>query len=146
MTYFRNLSGSVSKVPTGGTATNNTGSLLSKGTPVSIDETSGDIELIDVSNEDSSKAGFAVVRIDSPAGSSLEYVTSGKIEDISVAFNFGATVYVSKSGGLTDVAPAIGVGGFVEGDFMIMIGRVAKNNSDPLKKDLLVNIEPPIQI
>lgn len=141
MTYSRKLSGSLSKVPVGDEAVNNTGSTLNKVTPISINHTTGEADLIDVSLETSARASFAIVREDAADGAPLEYITIGRIEDVSLAFDYGDPVYVSKTGGLTNIPPEIGVGGFISGDFIISVGIIAKNINDPAKKDLIVNMD-----
>ncbi len=141
MTYFRKLSGSIAKTPIGDEAINNTGSQLNKGTPIAINYSTGEADLVNVSSEIISKASFAVVREDSGTGQPMEYVTNGRIEDIQVAFDFGDPIFISKTGGLTNVPPAIGVGGFQALDFVISVGIIAKNLKDPTKKDLLVNMD-----
>jgi len=139
MTYFRRFAGSVSRAPMGNEAVNNTGSTLNKAIPISIDD-EGNVDLIDVSSEASSRSSFAVVRENALDGSPVEFITVGRVEDINVVFGFGNTIYVSKIGGLTDVSPVVGVGGFESGDFVIRIGIIAKNLKDPSKKDLIVSI------
>jgi hypothetical protein len=146
MTYSRNSSGSVAATPVGDSSINNTGSQLNKGTPVSINYISGELDLVDVSNEASSKAAFAIVRENSADGESVEYITNGRVEDIDLSFNYGDVIYISKLGGLTNIAPTVGVGGFLSLDFLIIVGIIAKSLKDPTKKDLLVSFEPPHQL
>lgn len=139
MTYARRFVGTVSKAPTGTDFTNGTGSFLAKGTPVAVNDVTGEVDLVDVSDTDIST--IAIVAEDTPDGSIGELIFNGKLEDISISANFGDVIVVSKSGGLTNIDPEPGVGGFVSGDLVIVIGVVAKNNVDPLKKDLFVNID-----
>jgi hypothetical protein len=73
-------------------------------------------------------------------GTSGSIITNGKVSDIS-GFNFGDYLYVSKTGGLTSTLPSEGVAGFIEGDWVIRVGVVGKNQDDPLLKDLFVNVQ-----
>jgi hypothetical protein len=139
MTYSRKFVGNVNKAPAGGDFTNNTGSFLAELTPVSINAVTGYVDLIDVSNEDTSV--IALVANDTPDGQVGELIFNGRVKDVAVTGNFGDVVVVSKSGGLTTIDPEIGVGGFVAGDLVIVIGVLGKNNDDPLKKDLFVSID-----
>lgn len=65
----------------------------------------------------------------------------GRITDVTTPFVFGDVLYVSKTGNLTTTLPDIGVGGFASGDFVIKIGKIAKNQTNPTNKDLIVQIE-----
>ena len=49
-------------------------------------------------------------------------------------------LYVSKTGGVTNVKPSIGVDGFTAGDVIIRLGVVSKNRDNPSNKDLIVNV------
>ena len=63
----------------------------------------------------------------------------GKIENVNaLGFNFRDTVWVSKTGTLTNIPPSIGVNGFQVGDFVIRVGQISKNQTNPTNKDLLV--------
>ncbi|HLD91600.1 MAG TPA: hypothetical protein VI911_11435 [Patescibacteria group bacterium] len=141
MTYSRSLAGSISTAPQGDEGLNSTGSSLNKATPVSINHTSGEVDIIDVSNEASARASFAVVREDSADGQPVEYISNGRLKDVSLSFDYSDVIYVSKLGSLTNIAPSVGVGGFVSGDFIVRVGIIAKNLSDPLKKDLVIDME-----
>lgn len=141
MTYFRNHSGSINKSPLGGEGYNDTGSQINKATPIAINPVDGGIELVDVSSEDSARSSFAVVRETTADEQPLEYISSGRIENVSLAFDYGDTVYVSKIGGLTNIPPSVGVGGFQSLDFIIRVGLIAKNLSNPAQKDLVVDME-----
>ena len=86
---------------------------------------------------------FSLVGISSSMISTGNYgdvVTQGRVEDID-GFDFGEYVYISKSGGLTNVLPDEGSYGFVSGDWVVKVGVIAKNPSDPILKDLIVNMQ-----
>lgn len=124
---------------------NNSGSSIDSVVPVFVN-TSGDMVPVDVSNETKSLniAGVTVSAIIS--GQSGDITSSGKIENISLGFGFapGDVIWVSKTvGGLTNVPPSLVTdgGAFASGDYIIKVGVVAKNQSNPAQQDLLVNIQ-----
>lgn len=118
---------------------NQTGSTLLKGTPVKL--TSSGIDLIDVSIEADVDALAGVLNENATSGTDGTIVSSGTIENISTAFAVGSVVYISKTGILTNVKPSIGLNGFGMNDAVIKVGMIAKNNTNPANKDLLVNLQ-----
>lgn len=121
------------------TLLNNTGLTILKGVPVRIN-TSGDLSIIDVSVDTDVLGAMGVSNEMILTGTTGTIITGGKVEDVS-GFNFGDYIYVSKTGSLTHILPSEGVGGFVAGDWVIRIGVVSKNQTDPLLKDLFVNVQ-----
>ena len=142
MTYNPNFSGS-GTVPASqalrNTELNNTGSTLAQLTPVKI-TLDGNLGTIDVSVESDVHALAGIVDENIPNGASGNIITSGRVLNISTSAAFGMPLYLSKSGGVTDTIPDIGVGGFVAGDFVVSLGIVAKNAVSPSNKDLIVRI------
>lgn len=142
MSYNPNFSG-VSSAPSSDTVrtneSNNTLSTLLKLTPVRIDS-SGFMAPIDVANEIQALAIAGILGDDVPSSSSGAIINSGRLIDITTSASLGDVLYVSKTGGVTNTKPAIGIEGFVADDFVIRLGIVAKNQTNPLNKDLLVNI------
>jgi hypothetical protein len=118
---------------------NNSGSTITKLTPVRIDA-SGNMALIDVSVEVQALAIAGIVDADVSNSSSGNVVNSGRISDITTSASLGDVLYVSKTGGVTNTKPAIGVDGFLADDFVLRLGIVAKNPDNGSLKDLLVNI------
>ena len=118
---------------------NNSGSTLTKLTPVRIDA-SGDMAMIDVSIELEALGIAGVLNSDTLHTNSGEIINSGRISNITTTATLGDVLYVSKAGGVTNTKPAIGIDGFVIDDFVIRLGIVAKNPGNPVNKDLLVNI------
>jgi hypothetical protein len=118
---------------------NDSGSSINKTDPIRLDA-SGNIQKIDPSVEAQALACIGVAKSSISNGSSTAIVSQGRLEDVTTAGTFGDPLYVSKSGGLTNVKPSVGVNGFVEGDFVIFVGIVAKNQTNPLLKDLMINI------
>ena len=120
--------------------TNSSGSAISKGTPVCKKNT-GSIDFVNVSVESDS---FGFVGI---AGANISnslkgpVATNGKVEDVTVTGSFGDSLYVSKTGSLTTTKPEIGVGGFLALDFVLRVGVIAKNETNPILKDIILDIQ-----
>ena len=118
---------------------NNSGLTILQHRPVRL-TTTGDIASVDVSNELHVLRVVGISESMILTGSYGIVVTQGKIENI-VSFNFGDYIYISKSGGLTNILPSVGVGGFVAGDWVVRVGVISKNENDPLLKDLFLNMQ-----
>lgn len=119
---------------------NNSGAPFSKATPIRIDS-SGELQMIDPSNEDEVDA-IVGVTAELIADSSSGAVTfKGRLKNVSTAITVGSPVYLSKLGMLTDTKPSEGVDGFVSGDFAVRLGTIIKNADNPSNKDLLVDIK-----
>lgn len=118
---------------------NDSGSPLLKGTPVRATATG--IDVVDVSVEAEVFLIIGIVRSDTADSLQGEVIGCGLLEDITTSIVVGSGVWLSKTGTLTDVKPSIGVGGFLVGDWVIRLGVIAKNTSNPVLKDLLINIQ-----
>ncbi len=119
---------------------NESGSNIGALTPVAIDD-DGYLTTIDVSDDNTV---FSIVGVTQGliANNTIGNVSlAGRIENISVPFAHGDYVYVSKTGGLTNQLPEIGVDGFLEGDTVIRVGVIVRNTNMPLNKDLLVKMQ-----
>jgi hypothetical protein len=142
MSFNPNFSGKASAASSQAIHTsesNNSGSTIAKLTPVRIDSV-GNMALIDVSIEAQAMSIAGVANADVSDSSSGSIVNSGRISDITTTAALGDVLYVSKTGSVTNVKPAIGVGGFLADDFVLRLGIVAKNPDNGSLKDLLVNI------
>lgn len=117
---------------------NNSGATILKAAPVrsSAGEATNSIDL---SIESHATSIVGVASGDIIDGASGGVVTSGRVTDITTTAGLDDLLWVSKSGTLTNTPPEIGVGGFVAGDFVVMIGVVVKNETDAGKKDLIVH-------
>ncbi|MCG3175462.1 MAG: hypothetical protein MOGMAGMI_00391 [Candidatus Omnitrophica bacterium] len=124
---------------------NGTLSTLSKGALVSIDS-DGELELIDVSDEQSVDSFVGIVYEDIDSLASGDVVVSGRLENITTSIAVGQAVYISKTGTLTTDKPNIGVNDFEAGDFVVKVGLIVKNKDNPLQKDLLVRVSTPKQL
>lgn len=122
------------------TVENNTGSTIVKGVPVRLNSL-GDMATIDPAVEAEALATIGVASETISDGASGTITTSGRVTDITTTATFDDYVYVSKFGLLTETKPDIGVSGFVAGDFVISVGVIAKNESNPSLKDLIVNVQ-----
>jgi hypothetical protein len=118
---------------------NSSGLTILEHMPVKVN-VNGDVAFVDVSNENDifSLVGISNTMITS--GTYGDIVTQGRVVDIS-GFDFGEYVYISKTGGLTNILPDEGSYGFVSGDWVVKVGVIAKNPSDPMLKDLIVNMQ-----
>jgi len=119
---------------------NGSGLPLPKLTPVRVDS-NGDLDKIDVSEEDQSLAVVGVVDSDIEIANTGKIVSAGRIENIGLLYPSGTIVYVDKSGGLTNIKPTTESEGFLPGDFVIQIGIVLVNEQNLSNKDLLVGIK-----
>jgi hypothetical protein len=119
---------------------NQSGSLIPALTPVAIDN-NGYITTIDVSDDDTIFSIAGVTKVSIANNASGDVSLAGRIENVSVSFAHGDYVYVSKTGGLTNQHPAIGVNGFVAGDAVIRVGVIVRNANTPSNKDLLVKMQ-----
>jgi hypothetical protein len=144
MTYNPRLRGSIldaaavrSAIPS---RPNGSGGSLNKGQPVRLDS-SGQLLKIDPGVEAEARACLGLVAQSiSPSGSS-EVITQGRLVDVTVSGSVGEVLYISKTGELSNVQPSIGVGGFVAGDFVVSVGVIASNLTNPLLKDVMVDVK-----
>lgn len=118
---------------------NGSGSTLAKATPVSVNATS-QLVAVNVSSVASVQALVGLTGISIPNSATGAVVDNGRLEDITTGFALGDSLYVSKAGGLTNAKPEIGVASFVEGDFVIFVGVVVKNEFNGSLKDLKLMI------
>lgn len=118
---------------------NGSGSTLSALMPLSVNS-SGQVIPLDVSDELKVKRFLGINLSSVTTGSEAAIVTSGRIVDVATSLTLGEVVYVSKAGGLTNVTPDLGVGSFVEGDFVVIAGRISQNPDNVLKKDFIVAV------
>lgn len=141
MTYrpYSQISSSVDLSTIKTSLLNTSGLTILKHIPVRVNS-SGDIMPVDVALEADI---FSLVGISSNMISTGNYgdvVTQGRVEDID-GFDFGEYVYISKTGGLTNILPDEGSYGFVSGDWVVKVGVITKNPSDPILKDLIINMQ-----
>ena len=142
MTYNPNFKGSYAIAPASGIANvldNKTGSDIGALTPV-YSNTSGEMAPIDISSDTQSLALLGITTTNVPDSNSGTVISGGKLSNVSIG-SFGDTLYVSKTGGLTNAKPSEGVAGFASGDWIIRIGVIIKNQDNPANKDLLLQID-----
>lgn len=144
MTYSPNFRGTTNKVGAdklSSTFVNGSGGTLVKATPVSVN-TIGTLVSIDVSDDNSVARLVGLVTDDLVASATGGVADGGRIEDVAgLGFSLGDSLYVSKAGFLTTTKPDIGVDGFVDGDWVIFVGVIVKNQFDNTKKDLKLSLE-----
>jgi len=114
---------------------NDTGSSIAALTAVSSNA-SGLVSKCDPSAEAdvSSFLGLTITSIADATSGDVAKV--GVLENVTTAFAVRDAVYVAKDSSLTNTAPEIGVNGFAAGDFIIFIGHISKNESNPAQKNL----------
>lgn len=122
------------------TRPNNTGVTISKAIPVRINS-SGEMDFINVSIEAEALSVAGLTSEEISDNSSGNFVSSGKVSNITTTASFGDLMYIDKTGALTNIKPSIGVNGFVSGDFVVSVGVIAKNSSNPSNKDLIILID-----
>jgi hypothetical protein len=126
----------------GGNVSVTASTAILRGYPITINS-SGEAEIVNITDEDSSYAFCGVTSADCLLGEVTNALTSGSVlYDIPVAFGltgqYGKQVFVSHSGSLTITKPDIGVGGFVSEDFIVSVGVLTKNTTTGTT-DLILN-------
>ena len=141
MTYrpYSAIVGAIQPASIKANLTNDTGLTILEFVPVRLN-TNGNISLVDVSVETDVLSIIGISEEIIPPGDSGFVVTQGRVQSIN-SFNFGDYIYVSKGGGLTNILPSEGVSGFVEGDWVIRVGVIGKNDAIPTDKDLFINMQ-----
>jgi hypothetical protein len=131
---------SESTVETVETSMVNGSSPLSALVPVGLSLT-GTLSTLDLSVEESALSCFGLTKTSIPADTSGAIITSGRIKDVGSIGAIRSSLYVSKSGGLTTTKPTIGTNGFVQGDYIIRVGVISKNNDNVGAIDVIVNVQ-----
>lgn len=138
--FFFNQQAKGASRATGANFQNGSGSTLALGVPVSVN-TSSLLLSLDVTSEASVQAIVGLTSIALPNGASGAVTDNGRLENITTSFSVGDAVYAGKSTPLTNSKPNIGDGqGFAEGDFVVFIGVVVKNEFNPSLLDLKLMI------
>lgn len=119
---------------------NNSGSSMYLGNPISVDG-SGNMAITNVSSQASSLAFIGALQANTANAVVGNVVMAGRLDNITGSFTFGDSLYVSKTGGLQSTYPDVGILGFAAGDYVIRVGVIAKNQTNPILKDLLVSIQ-----
>ena len=119
---------------------NMTGSLVSKGTPIAVD-TNGQINLVDVSDEALALSVIGVAGSAITDGAFGSIVTHGAMKGLVTSATFGDIMYIAKDGFLTNIKPTLDNEGFVAGDFVIKMGVLVRDATNPSNKNLIVNIQ-----
>lgn len=133
------LSGGLPVFRIGDEYLNDSGSLIAKLNPVSIAATGG-IKTTNVADETESLGAIGLTESAIGNGASGTVTSFGRLSNSGTGFSISDVLYVSKTGGITNAKPSIGVSGFVSGDWIIKVGVVAVNLTNPANKDIIVNI------
>jgi hypothetical protein len=118
---------------------NGAGVIIEKATPVRKTST-GTIDFINVSIENEVLALIGVTSSSILTDGLGPVITHGRIENVTISATFGDAIYLGKDGFLTNVKPDIGVGGFVAGDYVVRVATIARNETNLLQKDLVLEI------
>lgn len=118
---------------------NGSGAVIGKATPVRK-TASGQIDFIDVAIESEVLSLIGITSNDINPLANGSVITAGRIENVTTSAAFGDPIYLSKTGELTNTKPDIGVAGFVAGDFVVRLATVARNETNALQKDLVLEI------
>ncbi len=118
---------------------NGSGSTLAKATLVSVNASSQLIPTV-VTSEAIVQSIVGMTNISIPNAASGSIIDNGRLENITTVFAVGDAVYLGKTGLLINVKPEIGVATFAEGDFVIFVGVVVKNEFNVSLKDLKLMI------
>lgn len=141
MTYspngFSKFSGSSKAL--GSNFQNGSGSTLDKCVLVSVNASSQLVPTV-VDNEALVQAIVGVTSISIPNAASGGIVDNGRLEDITTSFAVGDAIYLGKTGLLINTKPVIGSYGFVDGDFVIFVGVIVKNEFNVSLKDMKLMI------
>lgn len=119
---------------------NTEGSPISDLTPVCTSATGG-FKLVDVSSETDALNIVGITKepiLNATVGAVVGF---GRMLDVSLPFPLNSSLWVAKDGTITDLVPNTDENGFVAGDFVIRVGKIVKNQTDPLKKDIIINMQ-----
>lgn len=137
--FFNQQSNGSSK-GTGSNFQNGSGSSLLKGTPVSVLASNSQLSPVDVSSEASVQAIVGLTNAIIPVGAIGNVMDNGRLQDVSTSFAYGDALYIAKNGSLTNIKPTVDQDSFVEGDFVVFVGVVVKNEFNPSLKDIKLMI------
>lgn len=126
----------------GGSCFVETSATILRGYPVTINS-SGTLEIVDITNEDSAYAFCGINALDTLIGGTATVLTAGSVlVDIPTGFGitdqWGKQVFVSHSGTLTITKPEIGSDGFLSQDFILSVG-VTTRDPNTGTTDLILN-------
>jgi hypothetical protein len=97
---------------------------------------SGLVVPVDVTSQASvqSMVGYANVRI--PTSTAGPVISNGRLQNITTSFTVGNPLWVGVDGNPTNIAPSVGVNGFVSGDFVVFMGVLVENELNPSETDI----------
>lgn len=140
MTYSPKFRGDIATGATrslGSSYQNGSVSTITKGTPVAVNAFS-QVSPVDVTNEASVLAMVGLMSVDTPSAATGTIADCGRLENITTSFSLGDPVWVAVGGGLTNVKPDAGSGGFVSGNFVVFVGVIVANQFNGLQKDIQI--------
>jgi len=120
--------------------TNGSGSTVSKGVLMST-LSNGNVIPVDVSNLVSADSIVGFYNQATPSAASGSVIDSGILENITTSYVVGTPVYIDTTGNLTNIAPSVGINGFLSGYSVIFAGILVKNEFNPAWIDLKILIQ-----
>jgi hypothetical protein len=114
---------------------NGTGLTIAKASPVSVD-TGGHIVPTDVTSEVSVYRIVGLTELAVAGGMSGYVVDAGRLQNVVTGFGLGDPIYVSATGGLTNLKPQAGSNGFAAGDWVVFVGILVANQINPILFDI----------
>lgn len=118
---------------------NGSGSTLAKATLVAVNSSSQLVPVV-VTSEATVMSIVGMTGMSIPNAAIGSVVDNGRLEDVTTSFAIGDALYLGKDGLLTNSKPEIGVASFVEGDFVIFVGVVVRNEFNVSLKDIKLMI------
>ncbi len=119
---------------------NSSGNPIVELTPVTTNAVGG-IKPVNVSSETDALNVVGVTKESILNNTEGSVVAVGRILNVSLPFPLNSTIWIAKDGSLTNQTPEEGLNGFVALDFVIRVGKIVKNQTNPLNKDFIVNME-----
>jgi len=120
--------------------TNQSGSTISALSCVCIDS-SGYIKKTNPTIQADSEKVIGITLTAINNSSSGYVLLGGRLENVTTSAALGDRLWVAIDGSLTNTVPEIGSGGFVAGNYVIRLGSVAANNTNPVNKDIVLTIQ-----
>jgi hypothetical protein len=120
--------------------TNQSGSTISAMSCVSIDS-SGYIKKTNPTIQTDSEKAIGITLSAINNGASGYVFLGGRLENVTLSASLGDRLWVALDGSLTGTTPEIGSNGFVAGNYVIRLGSVASNNTNPTNKDIILVIQ-----
>lgn len=120
--------------------TNNSGTAIPQGTPVSSTGTQDMIAPTDVTSQASVSAFVGIAQFRIPGNANGPVISNGRLLNLSLTYGFaiGQAIWIGLSGTIQNTRPDDGVTGFGPGDFVYYVGIIVQNETNSLQQDLVI--------